>query len=162
MMATLEYLAKAQLLGPVVQAIAAIVAISGVLWTVLNTRRNQVSKQAHDAYEAYLKDAMANPKLATGIVAIPASYAAAGDASEFFKYEWLVARMLTAGEQILEYQPSDAAWHMTIENQIKAHKAYFASRYFGNTEFCMYSAEIQALICKAVGPEECAKLRANP
>jgi hypothetical protein len=145
------------ILAPIATFASALAAIIGVLLTVRNNRKNQMAKQAHDAYDDYLKQCFANAKLADGLVEIPTDWNMAKN--EFLQYEWLVARLLSVGEEILEITNGDREWRRTIENQVKMHKAYLSSQYFGQSEFGMYSEDVRELIANAVGIEVGKKLK---
>lgn len=120
-------------LSPLATLVSVLVGFGGVVWSLRAAGRNQKSKQAFDAYDTYLKDCFAYPRLANGQLVeqnfqIPQHYRDGKD--DFYKYEWFVARLMSAAEQILDVVPNDDEWREAIKSQVKKHSVYIESRYF--------------------------------
>jgi hypothetical protein len=147
-------IALKDLLSPAAGLIAAIGAVLGVFFTLRTNSRNQDKKQAFETYDAYLEKCYAEPKLANGFIEIPDYNPNYNQAPvEFLKYEWLVSRLLLAGERILEITQNDVEWRTAIKSQTEAHKKYLSSEFFRG-ELGMYSPEIQEIIHEVVAAEE--------
>jgi hypothetical protein len=146
------------LVAPLITFVGALIALSGVYLTVRRTRQNQDRKQAYEAFDNYLKEAFANPEYANGQLInkdrnlIPERYSQAD--KKFYQYEWLVARLLAAGEQILAVDNS-AEWRITIKSQLQKHRLYLSSRFFDEKP---YSRAIRPIICEVI-KEQKAKQR---
>jgi hypothetical protein len=147
-------------LSPIVTIVAAAGAALGVILTLRANRRNQLRRQAFDAYEGYLKDCLAEPMLASGDVTFPKSPNSTWS-KQFYKYQWMVARFLGAAEEILEASSQadwsgeglEPGWYDAILGDARWHADYFSSEFFKREEFQMCSRSIQEIILEAVPPD---------
>jgi hypothetical protein len=137
--------------------LAALVGFGGVIWNLRETRKNQEKERAFRAYDAYLKDSFNNPQFANGQlldkrIKIPEHYGEGSD--EFYKYEWFVARLMSAVEQILGAVPRDPEWKDTIKAQIFQHSEYIGTRYF-KPDF--YSCKLRKIIKEVIESKKLLK-----
>jgi|HubBroStandDraft_2_1064218.scaffolds.fasta_scaffold50047_2 hypothetical protein len=137
------------LLPPLATLVSVIAGFGGVVWSLRAARQNQESKRAFDAYDAYLALCFEYPKLANGQLvnqgfSLPDRYEDGSD--EFYKYEWFVARLLVAAEQILSAVPKDKEWKDTIWSQVRKHSEYIQQPYFAR-RIQIYSDPLRSIIC---------------
>ena len=133
------------IVSPLATLISALGGFGGVIFTLVYNRKSQDRQRAFDAYNAYLKECFDHPDLATGRIDIPEKY---GDGTKrFFQYEWFVARLLSAAEQILDIAGDDVEWKKTIKVQLEKHAAYLSCRFFKPD---MYSLALSPIIAAAI------------
>ena len=72
---------------------------------------------------------------------MPDHYKDGSDA--FYKYEWFVARLMSAAEQILAVVSGDLEWKAAIKTQVKKHFIYIESQYF---QAGIYSCQLRKII----------------
>ena len=140
-------LAWNDVLSPVATLIGVLAAGLGVALNLRRTRLNQESRQAFDAYNAYITDCLANPELASGEVKLPKDDQV-GWTQKFYKYQWLVARFLGAAEETLRASPKSekGGWYRAIKGDAKWHEQYFSSPFFTVDEYAMYSKDVRNII----------------
>jgi hypothetical protein len=118
--------------------------------TIKASRQNQDRKQAFDAYDAYLELCFEHPKFANGQLidqgfSIPSRDEYDKADALFYKYEWFVARLLIAAEQILDAVPGDKEWRDTIWWQVRKHYKYIQCEHF-KPRIKIYSPPLRAII----------------
>jgi hypothetical protein len=128
-----------------VTALVAVLALIGAVWQVIVGRKTQREATASALYADYLSKAVEHPKLASACVAVPPE----GEwTEEYESYEWFVAVMLQACEQIVDLTRGDAAWEKTVQAQLEYHRDYLSKC---TTERAFYSDELVALFPRSRG-----------
>ncbi|MFB9263583.1 hypothetical protein ACFFWD_10420 [Bradyrhizobium erythrophlei] len=120
---------------PIVALIAALVA-----WRQLRLNRiNQRETTAKGVFREYLKLAFDNPDLARGDRSKLAR-------ERLEKYEWFVAYMLWATEELLEFAKKDPVWCDNMRCHLLPHKEFFKTDEGFKRELPSYSDDVQALV----------------
>jgi hypothetical protein len=124
----------APLLTPIVAAAAVAVA-----WGQLRSNRiNQRETTAKSIWRDHLRLAIEYPDLAFG------KY----EEDQKSKYEWFIAHLLWASEEILDF---DTNWESNVEVSVGYHRHYYRNHpNFMQQELPLYSAKIQELVHHAV------------
>jgi len=85
-----------------------------------------ITPQSHAkaVWTDYLKLCIEYPRLASGEI----TRESATDLAEFARYEWFVAFMLDACDEVLQYVQDDGGWFNAIDANLEYHKAYLTPR----------------------------------
>jgi hypothetical protein len=88
----------------------------------------------------YLKLCVEHPDLASGEIA--------EGHRDYARYEWFVAFMLDACDEVLQYVEDDGGWLNGIDANVGYHKAYLATR--TDAYLCQFSPKVRERIKKAL------------
>ena len=123
---------------------------SGVgAWTTRGVSRQT---RAHALYNDYLKRCLEHPELASHN-AFVGSYGADRtftfdpyqfEGVEAEKYQWFIALMLTAMEEIVGIKGADRGWRAVVRDQVSYHGGYFQSAWPSIRDG--YSPRLQAIV----------------
>lgn len=117
-----------------------VVALVPAYFQVRKSLQVQREATAIGVWKDFLSAALANPDLAA-----PQPYltGAGRDSARFAKYEWFVAGMLNACEQLLVTFSKSEAWAQTVKAQLAQHRRYLTSSEFAAHQ---YSANLRSLL----------------
>jgi Na+-translocating ferredoxin:NAD+ oxidoreductase RnfD subunit len=137
-------------LEKLIQLLAGVATIAGVagIWVAYGQWKSGIRGQqeatALGIFKDYLQLALAHPDLASPA---PDIHTLGRRSADFRRYEWFVAVMLFACEQIVALQPKDREWRSSVADHLNIHRHYLASSHFNSDR---YSSELRQLISGAV------------
>jgi len=126
---------------------ASISALVAVAMTLLQMHSNRTHYAALH-YISQCDVALANPQFANpelGKLDLRAK-TFDGEAKQFERYEWYVARLVYALDAAMRVAPFQQ-WGQVARTQLASHKQYFASEYYARQDYLKhYSARMRKLI----------------
>ena len=126
---------------------ASISALVAVAMTLLQMHSNRTHYAALH-YISQCDVALANPQFANpelGKLDLRAK-TFNGEAKQFERYEWYVARLVYALDAAMRVAPFQQ-WGQVARTQLASHKQYFASEYYARQDYLKhYSARMRKLI----------------
>jgi hypothetical protein len=128
----------------------AVVAAYIALQQLISGRQETRLGVAKTIYKDYLALAIANPDLSSAGYPTndpPSSKFKKNDASKYEKYEYYVAYLLYAAEEIICLTKGQENWEATLVDQLRFHGAYLGSDDFPDIH---YSPELVALVDAAL------------
>lgn len=114
----------ATVIAVVVAIFAAVIAFRQLISSGKESRRST----ANQIYQQYLAMCIEYPYFSRGLMKPHRRKV------EYTKYCWFVSSMLFSFEQILETDPDDKQWIITIESQLKMHSSHLKISRTANSE----------------------------
>jgi hypothetical protein len=116
------------------------------LWWQTRQRESaaELSRRARAVWSRQLGLALQHPELAEPM---PGSLA---DATEVVRYHMYVASLLSASEEILDLDPSEA-WQETLATQLSVHRSYLSSEEFRRRGLLDCSEAMGIIVSRVIG-----------
>jgi hypothetical protein len=134
----------------VATVVVATVAAYIALQQLFSGRREARLGVAKTIYKDYLALAIANPDLSSAGYPVkdpPSLKFKMDDPQKYEKYEYYVAYLLYAAEEIICLTKNEENWRITLVDQLRYHGAYLESDDFPDIH---YSPELDALVDEAL------------
>ncbi|PSV55693.1 hypothetical protein [Photobacterium sp. GB-3] len=113
-------------------AVIAFLAMIIAFFAYRSTRREAKLTLAKSLYKDYLNLAFENPKLSLASYPVenPRYYSFEKEDVKLEEYEYYVAQLVLASEEILDLTSNDLYWRNTLRDQLKQHALYLDSERF--------------------------------
>ncbi len=125
-------------------AVIAFIALIVAICQLTTSNDAQREATANDTYKDYLKLAIDNPILASGLTQIPE------DPKIREQYSWFVSYFLHSAEQIFLISPDDDEWRAAISNQVCFHQAFLKTDEYNQNLKLHYDEDFRKLVDEAL------------
>lgn len=133
----------ATIIVPVLTLFTALAAVWVAYSQLSLNRKNQRETTAKATFREFLKMCVQEPDLAYG----------KPGPGKHDEYEWFVAYLLWAAEEILEYSRKDKDWEANLRLHLTYHRDFLKNNQtFRSEDLPTYSPAVQKLIGDVVGP----------